>query len=224
FTKGGKPCPSFWRKIFYLIKHYSQDDVYQMENLKIFARISIKNRIINIYFIEIEGIKLFLNVNKLILVEDSDGNFLDALGVILPHNKIAETTFINDNTCVLSITLEKVPILGFLYISSDSEEILLLPRNNKFVASVCVLGNYIYYSTENDYSSLWRVDVRTGILYSYPVYYPNVDLYISLYNGVNTIFFTYNNKNFIIRNDSIIQVHESFTLERNKQLRDYLSG
>jgi hypothetical protein len=169
-----------------------------------------------------DGSNWMHNVNKMVLLTDSEGKYLDAFGVQLPDNEFGDTTFVNNSACLITVQTDEVPVLKFLYINSESDTILLLPRNNRFIAFVCISGDNIYYSTENDYTSVWRVSTKTGIIFTYPGYYPNVDLFEVKDNGVTFVYFSYEDQNFIINKDIMTPTSQNYAVERKKQVGDYV--
>jgi hypothetical protein len=67
--------------------------------------------------------------------------------------------------------------MRFLYVDSESERIVFLPRNHRYIGDVCFSNGYIYYSTENDKTTIWRIKASTGQLDTFEGYYPNVELF-----------------------------------------------
>jgi hypothetical protein len=58
--------------------------------------------------------------DKIAVLHDKSGNYLDVVGVSWPDNQIYDTTFINDNNCILTIEFDDIlpqsiiPMLNYL--------------------------------------------------------------------------------------------------------------
>ena len=203
-------------------KRYNETEIAKIDNLETFVEIKINKRIIIIYR-KNEGPKPSnSNENKIILLKDDNGIFLDAWGINLPNNRCNETTFIDNKVCVIAVTLQEVPIMRFLYIDSVSKKIIFLPRNNKYVSSVVFSDHYIFYSTEYDNSSIWSVDVINGILNPYPGYYLISDIYKSTENEKEILFFIYKNETYIIDGYKIIQTKNTYKADEKKHVKDFI--
>ncbi len=91
----------------------------------------------------------------------------------------------------------------------------------EFVADVVISENYIYYSTEHTNDTICRIDTQTGETIYLPGYYPNVSLYLTKENAED-VCFTYNNQNYIIKDDSVILLSDEYEVLPKKRLKEYV--
>jgi hypothetical protein len=204
-------------------RRYSVAEFEQFSEKYVFVEIPINNRKLIFYKVYDNTNKdpLF-RIDKMAVLQDVSGNCLDIVGVHLADNEIYDMTFIDDNNCVVTVRFDDVPILKFLWINSESDKISFFHRNNKYIGYLYHSGHYIYYSTENDYTSIWRIDTKTGIIFTYPVYYPNVELFEVDDNGSKCIYFLYNSQGYLIKGDAIVKTEKKYPVTKPRRVIDFI--
>jgi hypothetical protein len=204
-------------------RRYSVAEFERFPRKYLSVEIPINNRRLLFYRIYDNMNREFrFRIDKIAVLQDESGNYLDIVGLNWPDNQIYDTTFIDDNNCVIAVQFDDVPIMRFLWINYDSDRIIFFRRNNKFVGYLCYSEHYIYYSTENDYTSIWRIDTKMGIIFTYPVYYPNVELFEVDNDGNKNIFFIFNKQRCLIKGDTITKTDKIYPMTKHKQVKDFV--
>ncbi|GHV94288.1 hypothetical protein AGMMS50293_06080 [Spirochaetia bacterium] len=203
-------------------KKYNMKDINAFTNLFVYAEVPIYNRTLTIYKIAGNTNKWWSSIYKIALLKDNDGSYLDAMGIILQDDSCYNTTSITDRSCLIKIQFDEMPIHQFLFFDSDSNKLSYFPIEHKFVADTCLAKNYIYYSTENDSTSIWRINILNRDVFTFPVYYPNVDLFEIDEKCDPFVLFTYNNQKYVIKDDVIKLADSDFSIKKKKYLKDFL--
>jgi hypothetical protein len=204
-------------------RRYSVAEFEQFSEKYATVEIPINNRKLTFYRIYDNTNREFrFRIDKIAVLQDELGNCLDIVGVNWSDREIYDTTFIDNNSCVIAVRFDDVPVMRFLWINSESDKISFFHRNNKYIAYLYHSGHYIYYSTENDYTSIWRIDTKTGIIFTYPVYYPNVELFEVGDNGSKCIYFLYNSQGYLIKGDAIVKTEKKYPMTKPRRVIDFM--
>ncbi len=125
--------------------HYSEKDVGLLTGYEIAHSITIEDRQVAILalptaqnrVVEYEAIKIAV-------LKDSNGNFLDSIGILLEDNSF-RPSYIDDNTA-----LQNKIIFGFVYINQHSNNIEFYKAldKNSFIGSVVLSDDYIIFTTD----------------------------------------------------------------------------
>jgi hypothetical protein len=59
-------------------------------------------------------------------------------------------------------------------------------------------------------------------MFTYPVYYPNVELYEVDDDGSKCVFFVYNNQKYLIKGDIIVETDKTYQTTKHKRAVDFM--
>jgi hypothetical protein len=95
-------------------RRYSIAEFEQFPDKYFFVEIPINNRRLGFYRIYDNASREFrFRIDKIVVLQDESGNYLDIVGINWPDNEIYNTTFIDDNNCVVKVQFDDVPIMRF---------------------------------------------------------------------------------------------------------------
>lgn len=148
---------------------------------------------------------------KLMIIKKADGKNIFNEGVYLQDNDSLFSFYKDDNTCsfmLRNIKNKNDPYNEFFLIKSDKNKIFRNKINEKFISSLVVLNNKIYYTTENDSSCLKYLNMNSGEKAALPFTSPNACL-ININNNI-ILGKTIDSKTFFIVDDKIIYTDDLF--------------
>jgi hypothetical protein len=205
-------------------KRYTQEELGLLSELEVYAKISINKRNLIIYKKKTrrDDLAEFLNIERIILLEDDKGNYLDGYGLFL-HWSIEACSLVTSQACVAQVRFDEKPVTCLLYIDEFSEKITFFPAEHRYIGDVCLSNGQIYYSVEAGGDSIWRIDIASGLEFYFSGYFPNVDLYEIIDDGEKFIVFSDQDKQYILKGDIIIPASKRYVLINDrKRLRDFL--
>jgi hypothetical protein len=204
-------------------KRYTREEAGLFSDLELYAKVAINKRVLSVYKTKGEGREDYLyNINRLVLLEDDKGNYLDGYGLVL--RLIEYASLVTPQACILFVgTGDLPPIIRLMYIDEFSDKFVFFPALHRYIGDVCLSDGQIYFSVEAGGNSIYRIDIASGFEFSYSGYFPNADLYEIIDDGNKIIAFSYEDKQYILQGDVILPAGKQYVLVDNmKRFSDFL--
>lgn len=195
-------------------KKYSHKDLNNFKTeLTPIYEINIKNKSIFIYG-EKKDERHYYD-EKIFVVKDLKDNILYSEGIYLLDQDSIFSFYKDDITCAFklkNITNRESPYNEIIVITSDAKKIYRAKVQESFIASLVVVNDKIYYTTEYSENNLKKIDMRTGEQSELKFRFPNARL---ITTGDLIIGKTIDSKVFYIKNDEIIFVDDEISKNKN---------
>jgi hypothetical protein len=204
-----------------VVKRYTQDELALFSDLELWAKVAINKRVLFVYKTKGEYRAGLPNINRIVLLEDEKGNYLDAYGLI--PRQIVYSSLVTAQACVMQVRFAEQPINCLMYIDESSDKFVFFPALHRYIGDVCLSDGQIYFSVEAGGNSIYRIDIASGLEFNFPGYFPNADLYEIIDDGEKIIVFSYEGKQYILKRDIILPATKQYNLVNDKKrLRDFL--
>lgn len=201
-------------------KNYNDKEIKSVIlNLDLLYEIKIQKKSILIYG-EKKDFNRYYN-EKLMIVKKYDGKIIFSEGIYLQDSDSLYSFYKDENSCAFmlrNIKNEKEPYNEIFFINSNKERIFRNKIKEKFISSLAVLNNIIYYSTENDSSCLKYLNIYSGKISDLSFGSPNANL-ITINNNI-ILGKTIDSKTFYIDDDKIIYTDDLF-FEKDNMFKEF---
>ena len=200
-------------------KNYTQKEIecINTELIPIYE-ISLENKTIFIYGEKKDG-KYFYE-EKLLVVKDLKNKIIFSEGIYLMDQDVLFSFYKDEKNCAFKLKNRvdnEAPYNELIVISSDSKQIFRKKIPENFIASLVVLNDNVYYSTEFYENNLKKVNIKTGQYSEIKFTLPNSSLLV-IDNLV--IGKTIDSKFFYIQDDKIIFFDEVL-FEKDRGIKKY---
>lgn len=160
-------------------KHYTLQEVEALDGYTIMYDIPIIGRQLLILGKELpeeeKSRREDFDANKMVVLNDSKGNFLDALGIFFVDNTPNNSTFVNETSICFHAKFSESRINRFVYVNQFSDSISFFDAY-PLLGYIMTTNDYIIYSMEHVDEPIKRISIATGETLSYVGYRPNARL------------------------------------------------